>query len=67
MERVWGWSLGDQSTVTVHVRRLREKIEPDPARPTRVVTVWGVGYRFDPGVAPAADGISRVEEPERSP
>ena len=49
MERVWGWSFGDQSTVTVHVRRLREKIEPDPARPTRIVTVWGVGYRLDPG------------------
>jgi DNA-binding response OmpR family regulator len=49
MERVWGWTFGDQSTVTVHVRRLREKIEPDPARPTRIVTVWGVGYRLDPG------------------
>lgn len=51
MEKVWGWSFGDQSTVTVHVRRLREKIEPDPARPTRIVTVWGVGYRLDPGPA----------------
>ena len=49
MERVWGWTFGDQSTVTVHVRRLREKIEPDPARPTRIITVWGVGYRLDPG------------------
>ena len=48
MERVWQWSFGDQSTVTVHVRRLREKIEPDPAAPRRIVTVWGVGYRFDP-------------------
>ena len=47
MEQVWGWSFGDQSTVTVHVRRLREKVEPDPARPTRIVTVWGVGYRLD--------------------
>ncbi len=58
MERVWGWSFGDQSTVTVHVRRLREKIEPDPARPTRIVTVWGVGYRLDPGapLAPAVTG-----------
>jgi DNA-binding response OmpR family regulator len=54
MEQVWGWSFGDQSTVTVHVRRLREKVEPDPARPTRIVTVWGVGYRLDPGTAPAA-------------
>jgi DNA-binding response OmpR family regulator len=47
MERVWGWTFGDESTVTVHVRRLREKIEPDPANPRRVVTVWGVGYRYD--------------------
>jgi DNA-binding response OmpR family regulator len=44
---VWGWSFGDQSTVTVHVRRLREKVESDPTRPTRLVTVWGVGYRWD--------------------
>ncbi|MCB0908318.1 MAG: response regulator transcription factor [Nocardioidaceae bacterium] len=48
LEKVWGWSFGDQSTVTVHVRRLREKIEPDPTRPTRLATVWGVGYRWDP-------------------
>ena len=48
LERVWGWSFGDVSTVTVHVRRLREKIERDPAAPTRLVTVWGVGYRYDP-------------------
>jgi DNA-binding response OmpR family regulator len=48
LERVWGWSFGDQSTVTVHVRRLREKVEPDAATPRRVVTVWGVGYRYDP-------------------
>jgi DNA-binding response OmpR family regulator len=47
LERVWGWDFGDQSTVTVHVRRLREKIEEDPATPKRIVTVWGVGYRFD--------------------
>jgi DNA-binding response OmpR family regulator len=47
LEQVWGWTFGDQSTVTVHVRRLREKIEPDPRQPTRVVTVWGVGYRYD--------------------
>ncbi len=44
---VWGWSFGDQSTVTVHVRRLREKVEADPTRPVRLVTVWGVGYRWD--------------------
>ncbi len=60
MEKVWGWSFGDQSTVTVHVRRLREKIEPDPARPTRIVTVWGVGYRLDPGSVPLP-GNDRTE------
>jgi DNA-binding response OmpR family regulator len=48
LERVWGWQFGDQSTVTVHVRRLREKVERDPAQPTRIVTVWGVGYRYEP-------------------
>ncbi|MEV0943460.1 response regulator transcription factor [Micromonospora wenchangensis] len=48
LERVWGWRFGDQSTVTVHVRRLREKIEDDPANPRRIVTVWGVGYRYEP-------------------
>ncbi|NKQ58427.1 response regulator transcription factor [Amycolatopsis sp. K13G38] len=47
LERVWGWDFGDQSTVTVHVRRLREKIERDPAKPVRIATVWGVGYRYD--------------------
>jgi DNA-binding response OmpR family regulator len=47
METVWGYALaGDTSTVTVHIRRLREKIEPDPARPRYLQTVWGVGYRF---------------------
>jgi DNA-binding response OmpR family regulator len=47
LQRVWGWSFGDQSTVTVHVRRLREKIERDPAHPVRLTTVWGVGYRWE--------------------
>ena len=47
MRRVWGWSFGDESTVTVHVRRLREKVEADPSAPTRLVTVWGAGYRWD--------------------
>jgi DNA-binding response OmpR family regulator len=47
LEAVWGWTFGDQSTVTVHMRRLREKIEDDPAAPTRIVTVWGVGYRYE--------------------
>jgi len=48
LDQVWGWQFGDQSTVTVHVRRLREKIEADPAAPTRLLTVWGVGYRYEP-------------------
>lgn len=49
LDQVWGWQFGDQSTVTVHVRRLREKIETDPAAPSRLLTVWGVGYRYEPG------------------
>jgi len=49
LDKVWGWQFGDQSTVTVHVRRLREKIEPDPAEPRRLLTVWGIGYRYEPG------------------
>ncbi len=48
LDRVWGWAVGGESTVTVHVRRLREKIEPDPQEPTRLLTVWGVGYRWEP-------------------
>lgn len=48
LERVWGWSFGDLSTVTVHVRRLRAKIEVDASRARRIVTVWGVGYRYEP-------------------
>jgi DNA-binding response OmpR family regulator len=48
LERVWGWDYGGGSrTVDVHVRWLREKIEPDPANPSRIVTVRGVGYRFE--------------------
>jgi DNA-binding response OmpR family regulator len=47
LEAVWGWTFGDHSTVTVHVRRLREKVEDDPAEPRRIVTVWGVGYRYE--------------------
>ncbi|WTX01117.1 response regulator transcription factor (plasmid) [Streptomycetaceae bacterium NBC_01309] len=53
LDEVWGWSFGDRSTVTVHVRRLREKIEDDPAAPRLLVTVWGVGYRLDPADIPA--------------
>jgi len=48
LDQVWGFEFyGDDSTVTVHVRRLRENIEPDPAQPTYVQTVWGVGYKFE--------------------
>jgi DNA-binding response OmpR family regulator len=47
LEQVWGWTFGDQSTVTVHMRRLREKVEDDPAEPRRILTVWGVGYRYE--------------------
>jgi DNA-binding response OmpR family regulator len=47
LDKVWGWQFGDHSTVTVHVRRLREKIEADPASPRRILTAWGVGYRYE--------------------
>ncbi len=48
MEAVWGYTFAaDTSTVTVHMCRLREKIEEDPARPHHLQTVWGVGYKFD--------------------
>jgi DNA-binding response OmpR family regulator len=50
LDRVWGVAVYiDASTVTVHVRRLREKIERDPSKPLHIITVWGVGYRFEPG------------------
>jgi DNA-binding response OmpR family regulator len=50
LERVWGLSeFIDPSTVTVHVRRLREKIEANPSEPVHILTVWGIGYRFEPG------------------
>ncbi|WP_078987718.1 response regulator transcription factor [Streptomyces sp. XY332] len=54
MREVWGWDFGDLSTVTVHVRRLRGKIEDDAASPRLIQTVWGAGYRFDAHPAPAA-------------
>lgn len=51
LDQVWGYEFyGDESTVTVHIRRLREKIEPDPAQPSYIQTVWGVGYKFEPEV-----------------
>jgi DNA-binding response OmpR family regulator len=46
LDRLWE-GVGDRHTVTVHIRRLREKIEPDPDHPRSIVTVWGVGYRFE--------------------
>jgi DNA-binding response OmpR family regulator len=49
LDQVWDYEyVGDASTVTVHVRRLREKVESDPVRPRWVKTVWGVGYKFTP-------------------
>jgi DNA-binding response OmpR family regulator len=49
LDALWDVAFdGDPSTVTVHIRRLREKIEPDPSAPRRLVTVWGAGYRFQP-------------------
>jgi len=47
LDQVWGWSFGDHSTVTVHIKRLRRKVEDDPLQPTRIITVWGTGYRYD--------------------
>jgi DNA-binding response OmpR family regulator len=72
MRLVWGWDYGDQSTVTVHVRRLREKIELDPADPRLLVTVWGVGYRLDPPAAapppqPQRPASLRIEPPKIEP
>jgi DNA-binding response OmpR family regulator len=49
MDRVWGYSAAvETGTVTVHMRRLREKIETDPTTPRHLLTVWGAGYRLDP-------------------
>jgi DNA-binding response OmpR family regulator len=49
MRRIWGYSAAlDTGTLTVHVRRLREKLEDDPSRPRYLETVWGIGYRFSP-------------------
>lgn len=60
MSEVWGWDFGDLSTVTVHVRRLRGKVEADPASPELIRTVWGVGYRLD---LPPAGGTADPAEP----
>jgi len=49
LDRIWGGAeYIDPGTVTVHIRRVREKIEPDPSNPIRLITVWGVGYKFEP-------------------
>ena len=49
LDRVWDFEFpGDESTVTVHIRRLRAKVEADPSRPRHLKTVWGVGYKFEP-------------------
>ncbi len=48
LTEVWGYSFGGAGTLSVHIRRLREKVEPDPANPRHIITAWGVGYRFDP-------------------
>jgi two-component system, OmpR family, response regulator ResD len=47
LDQVWGWSFGDLSTITVYVRRLREKVEQEPTAPAQLQTVWGVGYRWE--------------------
>jgi len=47
LENVWGWSFGDLSTITVYVRRLRDKVEKVPSAPVQLQTVWGVGYRWE--------------------
>jgi two-component system response regulator ResD len=47
LEQVWGWSFGDLSTITVYVRRLREKVEVEPTSPAQLQTVWGVGSRWE--------------------
>jgi DNA-binding response OmpR family regulator len=56
IRQVWGWDIGDPSTVTVHVRRVREKVEVDPGAPARLVTVFGKGYRWDPARSAAEPG-----------
>ncbi len=73
IKEVWGWDIGDPSTVTVHVRRVREKVEADPSDPRRLSTVFGRGYRWDAG-STGADGTedasgsaeALAEPPERA-
>ncbi|MGL5864440.1 MAG: response regulator transcription factor [Dermatophilaceae bacterium] len=65
MREVWRWDVGDASTVTVHVRRLREKVERDPGAPTRLATVFGRGYRWDPAGTRPGDTVAA--EPPTDP
>lgn len=59
LDQVWGYEFyGDESTVTVHVRRLREKLEANPSKPDYILTVWGVGYKFDVPASLAGDQTS---------
>jgi len=64
LTEVWDWDYGDKTTVTVHVRRLREKIEADPGSPTRLTTVWGVGYRWNPMSTSQLTASSSQESPK---
>jgi DNA-binding response OmpR family regulator len=66
IKAVWGWDFGDLSTVTVHVRRLREKTEEDPKHPVLLKTVWGVGYRLDVPDVPDNSGMPNSDMPVRS-
>ena len=60
LEQVWGWTFGDQSTVTVHMRRLREKVEDNPAEPRRIVTVLTcAAKRASAKAMPASSHASR--------
>ncbi|MEV4034035.1 response regulator transcription factor [Streptomyces umbrinus] len=67
MREVWGWDFGDLSTVTVHVRRLRNKVEDDPARPRLIQTVWGVGYRFEAAGPSSPSGSAGSSGPSGPP
>jgi DNA-binding response OmpR family regulator len=62
MKRVWGWSFGDQSTVTVHVRRVRDRIEQEPSSPRLLRTVRGIGYCWD-AEPPAAATPPAISNP----
>ncbi len=57
LAEVWGTRYGDTSTITVHIRRIREKIEADPSSPMRIATVWGVGYRWEGTAVATGDSL----------